>query len=188
MAEPSPKPAPMTVAEFLHWSESWADGERHELVEGVPVAMAPERSRHALVKSDVDGELKRAVAAAGAPCTVWPDRMTVAVDETTAFGPDSVVESGRATPLDSVTVEAPAIVVEVLSSTTRGADTGKKLTGYFSLPSLAHYLVVDPARKVVTRHSRRPDGGIDTAILREGTMRLDPPGIDVALAAFFARV
>jgi Uma2 family endonuclease len=187
MADAAAKQDRMTAAEFLAWSQDWGEGERYELMDGVVVRLSAERSRHALVKSDVDGELKRAVGAAGLPCTVWPDGMAVPVGDGTVVEPDAAVSCG-AVDLDALTVDAPVIVVEVLSPTSRGTDTGTKLTAYFSLPSLAHYLVVDPVKKLVTRHSRRADGGIDTAILREGAIRLDPPGLDAALERFFARV
>lgn len=187
MADAHRTPTRMTAAEFLAWSQDWGEGERYELVDGLVVRLSAERSRHALVKSDIDGELKRAVSDAGLPCTVWPDGMAVPVGDDVVLEPDAAV-SCAPVDLDSLVVEAPVIVVEVLSPTSRGTDTGGKLTAYFSLPSLAHYLVVDPVKKLVTRHSRRADGGIDTAILREGTIRLDPPGLEAALERFFARV
>lgn len=187
MVDAARTPTRMTAAEFLAWSQDWGEGERYELVDGLVVRLSAERSRHALVKSDIDGELKRAVSKAGLPCTVWPDGMAVAVSDAVVMEPDAAVSCGPVD-LDALVVDAPVIVVEVLSPTSRGTDTGLKLTAYFNLPSLAHYLVVDPVKKLVTRHSRRADGGIDTAILREGTIRLDPPGLDAELERFFARV
>ena len=41
-------------------------------------------------------------------------------------------------------------MVEVLSPSTKHVDTGKKLEGYFRVPSIVHYLVVDPERRMVT--------------------------------------
>ena len=35
-----------------------------------------------------------------------------------------------------------------------------KLDGYFSLPSVHHYLIVDPEGPPVVHHSRQPDGTI----------------------------
>lgn len=188
MADAARTPTRMTAAEFLAWSQDWGEGERYELSAGEPVAMSPQTNRHVLVKMDVAAELRRAVEAAGAPCTVLGDGVTVVVDEGDAFGPDAAVLCNGAVDLDAQRIDDPTILVEVVSRSSRGADTNRKLTAYFSLPSLAHYLVVDPVKKLVTRHSRRADGGIDTAILREGVIRLDPPGLEAALARFFARV
>jgi Uma2 family endonuclease len=80
----------------------------------------------------------------------------------------------------------PRIVVEVLSPSTIDQDQGVKLEGYFSLPSLSHYLIVDPDRRLVTHHSRGADGVIRPRDLRDGRLRLDPPGIEVAVEDLFA--
>jgi Uma2 family endonuclease len=45
------------------------------------------------------------------------------------------------------------IVVEVISPTSAHSDTSAKLIGYFKLPSVQHYLVIDPDARTVTHHS-----------------------------------
>lgn len=186
MAEPATKP--MTAEEFIAWSATWGEGERWELFHGEPVAMAPQRNRHALVKSDIDGELKRAVGEAGVLCTVLPDGATVRVSAATTYEPDALVVCGPVD-LDATGVADPVIIVEVLSPSTRGLDAGLKLSGYFSLPSLRHYLLVDAVGRRVILHSRTgPDGPIATAICAEGPLALDPPGLTVDAARFFARL
>src|SRR5918994_6201373 len=64
MAEPAPLPL-MTVADFV----AWDDGTevRHELVHGVPVAMAPPSRRHAEIVGNVSAILSRQLAR---PCRV----------------------------------------------------------------------------------------------------------------------
>lgn len=42
----------MTLDEFLTWSGTWRDGERYELIDGLPVRMASERIFHARVKAN----------------------------------------------------------------------------------------------------------------------------------------
>jgi Uma2 family endonuclease len=69
-----------------------------------------------------------------------------------------------------------AIIVEVLSPSTQKLDNAAKLTDYFSLASVSHYLIVGP-RRVVLHHQRGDAGLIATAILRQGELRLDPPGL-----------
>ena len=48
----------------------------------------------------------------------------------------------------------PLIVVEVLSAGTRDRDFTIKLAGYASLPSVAHYLLVETRRRLVVHHHR----------------------------------
>jgi Uma2 family endonuclease len=79
------KPAkPLHVKEFLEWAGKQSEG-RFELVRGEVVAMAPERARHSLTRHEVAQSLKEAVRKAGLPCTVFPDGMTIVVDDETSY-------------------------------------------------------------------------------------------------------
>jgi Uma2 family endonuclease len=79
-------------------------------------------------------------------------------------------------------VSNPVVVVEVLSPSTAHHDTSAKLIGYFKLPSLHHYLVADPETRSVTHYTRDAMPNV----LTEGDLRLDPPGLIVAIADFSA--
>jgi Uma2 family endonuclease len=82
-------------------------------------------------------------------------------------------------------VPTPIIVVEVLSPSTAGDDHGPKLTGYFSLPSVTHYLILDADRRVAIHHKRGVGDVIETRILSEGILRLDPPGLEIPIVELF---
>ena len=58
--------------------------------------------------------------------------------------------------------------------------------GYFSLPSLAHYLILNPERRLLIHHKRGDGDVIETRILTEGMIRLDPPGLDAAVSEMIA--
>lgn len=176
--------ARMTATDFLRWRESLSEGERYELAGGEPVAMAAEKNRHNLVKTACCRALEDGVRAAALDCTVLGDGATVVVDEEDVYEPDVTVQCGEPIDLDATTVPQPMVLVEVLSRSTRGVDAGGKLYGYFQLPSVEHYLMVDPLRRVLIHH-RRAGTGIETSILREGIVRLDPPGISFALETCF---
>ena len=77
-------------------------------------------------------------------------------------------------------------MVEILSPSTRAVDSGVKLAGYFRLPSVRRYLVVNSDARTVMHHGRDAAGVITTSILREGKLVLDPPGIAVEVEAFFS--
>lgn len=74
----------------------------------------------------------------------------------------------------------PLAIVEVLSPSTQGTDTGVKFTDYFAIPSVQHYLLVNPETPVIVHHRREAGDAIATQIIRNGRLRLDPPGIEVA--------
>jgi Uma2 family endonuclease len=173
----------LDVDAFLRWAEG-REG-RWELRDGRPVMMAPERAVHALTKYAAQETLKAAIERAGLPCRMFPDGMTVRIGARTAFEPDALVVCPSPLDLNTMEIPNPVVVVEVLSPSTAADDHGVKLDGYFSLPSVEHYLIVDPDRRVMIHHKRGTDA-IETRILREGVVRLEPPGLEAEVAAFFA--
>lgn len=173
----------MTVDEFLAWAEG-QDG-RWELYNGVPYLMAPERVGHGKVKFAVQTALVRGIQRAGLPCQMLPDGATVRVSQHTAHEPDALVYCGPELPLDAIEVPNPVIVVEVASPSTRKIDASLKLNGYFRLPSVHHYLIVDPDGPPIIHHRRQGDGNILTSIVQDGVLALDPPGIEMAIAEIF---
>jgi Uma2 family endonuclease len=60
------------------------------------------------------------------------------------------------------------------------------LVAYFRAPSVQHYLVYRADRPQVVHHRRREDGqGVETRMLTEGEIRLDPPGISITMAEVY---
>jgi Uma2 family endonuclease len=100
--------------------------------------------------------------------------------------PDALVYCGPKLPGDAMEVPNPVIVVEVASPSTRNTDDTVKLTGYFSLPSVHHYLIVDPEGTPVVHRSRQPDGIILRSLVHHGTLTLSPLGIELNVAELFA--
>jgi Uma2 family endonuclease len=180
----SPARNEMDVEAFLAWAEG-RDGH-WELRDGQPVMMSPERAAHALTKFAAQKALEAGILRAALPCRMFPDGMTVRVASRTAFEPDALVVCPPPTDLNTLEIPNPAIVVEVLSPSTAADDHGIKLDGYFSLGSVNHYLILDPDRRVMIHHRRGHAGAIETRVLREGVVVLDPPGFEAQVAAFFA--
>lgn len=110
--------------------------------------------------------------------------MTVVIDKHHSREPDAAVQCGAALDPDAVVLDAPMIVVEVVSPSSERDDTGAKLVEYLSVAGLQHYLIVNPEKRVVVYHER---DGIDirTRIVGEdaGDLRLDPPGFALSVAA-----
>ena len=181
---PNPAKNEMDVDAFL----LWADGRRGrwELRDGQPVMMAPERAIHALTKYAAQKALEAGIFRAGLPCRMFPDGMTVRIAAHTAFEPDALVVCPPPTDLNTMEIPNAVIVVEVLSSSTAADDHGVKLDGYFSLRSVEHYLILDSDRRVMIHHRRGQAEAIETCILRDGFVRLDPPGLEAEVAGFFA--
>lgn len=173
----------MTVDAFLVWAEGRPG--RYELMDGEVVAMSPERVRHADTKFAVQLALRTALRAGGLPCRMLPDGLSVKIDNGTVFEPDALVYCGDTLDPDAIVIPEPMIVVEVLSPGTKRIDTGRKLQGYFRLPSVMHYLIIDAERRTVIHHRRADDDLIETRIASSGELRLAPPGLTLPLAALF---
>jgi Uma2 family endonuclease len=179
----TPAQRKMTVDEFLVWAEG-QDG-RWELYNGVPYAMAPEQVGHGKVKFAVQTALAQGIRKAGLTCHMRPDGATVRVSQYVAHEPDALVYCGPKLPDESIEVPEPVIVVEVASPSTRKIDASLKLTGYFSLSSVQHYLIVDPDGPPVIHHRRQADGTILTSIVHDGVVSLTSPGIEVSVVEMF---
>jgi Uma2 family endonuclease len=177
-------PTGLTVDEYLAWADT-QEG-RFELLCGEVFATSPQRARHAKTKFALQLALVRAIEAAGLPCHMLPDGMTVRAREDTAFEPDSLVYCGDEVDPDSVEIAEPIIVVEVVSPSTRKIDTSRKLDGYFSVASVHHYLIVDPVRRRIVHHQRQSGVRILTSLYASGSIRLDPPGLELDVERCFA--
>jgi Uma2 family endonuclease len=180
----------MTADEFLAWAEAQLpEAGKFELWDGeVVVRHGPGfegRSEHWDSKGAMYRALCEAVERAGLPCFVAVDGPMVRLSTNKMARPDVLVYCGAKVPRGVQEVPNPMIVIEVLSPTTKRRDHGIKLEGYFTLPSLAHYLIIDPDRALLIHHKR---GGADVVpeIVTGPRLRLDPPGLDVDLTKVLA--
>jgi Uma2 family endonuclease len=151
-----------------------------------PLSPCPERVAHTETKGEAYSALENAIAVARAPCRALTEGAAVRIDAGTVFEPDVLVYCGPRLPADSLEVPSPVIVVEAPSPGAAARDHGAKLEGYFSLPSVMHYLLLDADRGRVVHHKRGRDDILETRIWRDGVLRLDPPGLEVAVVNLFA--
>lgn len=175
----------MTADEFIAWSVKQPKQKHYELAGGKVIQMASQRVRHALVKGRVFRRLEDAIEKASLDCQTFPDGMAIRVDEDTVYEPDAAVRCGAPLHGNTVVYDDPVIVVEILSPSTRGIDTGLKTVGYFRLPSVSHYLIVHGDRSQVVHHARQADGSIMTRLVASGLLHLAPPGISLDVASLF---
>lgn len=175
----------MIVDEFIPRAMAQPRG-RYELVGGEVVAQASERAQHNLATAAVYKALDKAVKKAKLPCTVFTDGMTVKIDNYTAREPDASVQCGGTVDPDMIILDAPLIVVEVLSPSSEKDDSSTKLAEYFTVPSIHHYLIVDEGKRLVIHHARGKGSEIATRIYTSGAIKLDPPGATLQVAEIFA--
>ena len=173
----------MTADEFLPWAE--AQEGRWELHDGVPTRITPERADHVRTKGEAFVALRFASRRAGCDCEVFGSGGGVLIDQGTVYAPDGAIVCGPTPPGDAILLVNRIDVIEVLSPSTAAVDHGRKLSGYFSLASVEHYLILDPERRVAIHHKRGKGDAIETRVVSEGAVELNPPGFEVAVEALF---
>lgn len=178
-----PRQTEFTADEFIAWALEQPTG-RFELDNGIVVAMAPERASHNQAKLNAVMALRGAIGARDL-CRAMTDGMAVRIDDRTVYEPDALVRCGPPLPGDAIEVVDPIILVEVVSPSSRGIDRGVKLAGYFSLPSVRHYLIVDTDSQVLIHHRRDEKGEIGVRIVHDGLLTLDPPGLAIDVRDIF---
>ena len=140
----------MTVEEFLAWDDG--TDTRYELVDGVPVAMAPPAGAHRTIVVNAGAAAQRSPA----PPAPLPrrGRGPVRISDQVRWQADLAVTCGRPTH----DVDEPLLVVEVLSPSTRAKDLDRKLRDYKGLPSVREIWLVDSEARWVQVWRRQPDG------------------------------
>ena len=149
----SPAPKRMTLAEFLQWDDG--TDRRYELLDGVPVMMAPSLEAHGELAAALAMQLGSRVKP---PCRVISEAGIVIPDRAdTYYVADLSVTCAPREPGRRMVVE-PVLVVEVLSPSTGEVDRWRKVADYRSLPSVQEILVVFSDERRVEVQRRTPDG------------------------------
>lgn len=175
----------LTYDEFLAWCLR-QERERYEYVDGEIVSLPSEGLGHNLAKLELVRALQDACEAAGFSGTVCTDGMQIRTrGGRRGREPDASVSATPMMDRTAQVVPDPLIVVEVVSPSSERVmpeacfqhDTGDKLDEYFELPSLQHYLVVRPEKRLIVHYARGEGGALRTTFVTGTTLRLDPPGL-----------
>ncbi|HXV85323.1 MAG TPA: Uma2 family endonuclease [Gemmatimonadales bacterium] len=142
----------MTLDHYLAFEER--SPFKHEYVGGEVYAMSGVTTRHNLITLNIATYLR--AAARARRCKVFATDVKVRAADRVYY-PDVMVACGKAANVDLI-VEAPTLVVEVTSPSTRATDRREKLDTYRRIPSLRVYLIVDQRRKYVLAYRRGPRG------------------------------
>ncbi|WP_018111811.1 Uma2 family endonuclease [Thermus igniterrae] len=153
---------PLSLEEYLDWEQKAP--VKHELVEGLPHAMAGASRAHNLIATNLALLLGPLARRKG--CRLYVADMKLRVGERTVYYPDLMVVCAPP-PENPFYEEAPCLVVEVLSQSTEGVDRREKLWRYLALPSLEGYLLVSALEERVELYRKGPEGVL-YQVLEEG--------------------
>lgn len=176
-------PPRLTVDDFLRWSRQQEHG-RYELEGGRIIMQQSQNFGHVRAKQRAYEALRDALARGGLPFYAAPDGPTVRVAADRAYEPDALVAPLPQPADDQLEIPDPVIVVEVLSPTPASIkrDLTTKVQGYTLVPSIVHYIVIDPAEAEVWHFRRQGNVLVAPIAPVEETLVLEPPGLIIPVA------
>jgi Uma2 family endonuclease len=143
----------MTLAEFLEWDDG--TDRRYELLDGMPVMMAPTLEVHGELAVALGAEIR---ARLKPPCRVLSEAGIVIPERAnTYYVADLAVTCAPREPGRRMVIE-PVLIVEVLSPSTSQVDRWRKVADYRTLPSVREILVLFSDERRVEVQRRTPDG------------------------------
>jgi Uma2 family endonuclease len=149
------------IAEYLE-GEQHSD-IRHEYLAGRVYAMAGAGRTHNLIAGNAFSLLRAVIR--GTPCQAFMADMKVRVEANDAYYYPDVVVACQADDSDEYFLNAPCLIVEVLSPATEAIDRREKLIAYRTLPSLRHYLLVSQDKRQIECFTRTTDDRWNTVII-----------------------
>lgn len=167
----------MTPDAFLDWCQYQED--RWELVDGMPRMMTGATRGHDDVVVNLIVELGTQLR--GKPCRPRTADVAARMEQGNVRRPDVTVDCGP-TERKALASAAPTVFFEVLSPSTRAIDMVKKSEEYKQVPSLRHFVLIEPDVARAAVWSRTDETAPWTDQDFEGLDgRIDLPAIDVTL-------
>jgi Uma2 family endonuclease len=146
----------MTATDYLAWER--AQPTKHEFFEGEAFAMAGGSPRHNALCVNTTTVLRTTLADRG--CVTFSSDQRIGLRKKKYVYPDASVVCGKLETEDGAddVVVNPAVIVEVLSSSTEQYDRGGKWEGYRRIRSLTDYLLISQAKPQIELYQRHDDG------------------------------
>ena len=176
MIEPQPN---VSFADFVAWET--AQHELHELIAGRIVPFLAGSADHALITGNVFAKLHASV---DPPCRVFPSTTIVQTVSRTGkdgYRPDVTVSCSKANIGLREFIEAPMVVVEVVSPSNAGATWTAKLFEYWNTASIQQVVQIESRERVVTSSVRDESGLWMAPVVVIDNGALDFPQLSVSM-------
>ena len=180
-------PVRMTVEEFLDWNPG--DGQRYELVDGVPRAMAPARPTHGLLQTELTRQIGNHLREHRPECDVVsnPGIVPQLMSAHNCRVPDLAVTCSPLEP-GQLVLSGAVLIIEILSPSNEG-ETWTNVWAYTSIASVQEILVLHSTKLAAELLRRTSDGAwpARTTTVTTGTLRLESIDFQMPLADLCAR-
>lgn len=162
---------------------------KHEYVGGAVYIWPAARNAHNIIAGNVLGSLHGHLR--GRPCRPYNSDTKIRIrltSHTRFYYPDTSVVC-RSNPGNDSFQDEPAVIVEVLSRSTRRTDEGEKKDAYLTIPSLSVYVLVEQEMAAVVVY-RRTEHGFVREVYQglDATLPLGEIGTGLPLAEIYEGV
>ncbi len=161
----------MTVEEFLAMTTTRPDGERWELIDGVPVMNAAPTQWHQRIAINIATALDAAKIAQNATWTAFLGVGThVPISPNSLPQPDVYVQEAEG--LNTSETDDALVIFEILSRSNNKADQAWRKRVYASVPNCQHYVTVATKKAEVVLFDRSNGWKGETLIGLDATLEL----------------
>ena len=149
----------MTVDEWRVLEQSNHD-VKHEYIDGWAYAMSGGSLAHGRIATNAIRTLEDTLASIGRPCDVYNSDVAVRLSSMRYTYPDVSVtcdEHDQPAP-DKTEIQAPRVIIEVLSDSTEAYDRGRKFSLYRACSTVQEYVLVATRYQAVEVYRRTSQG------------------------------
>ncbi|MCG5242193.1 Uma2 family endonuclease [Azospirillum doebereinerae] len=177
----------MTLDEFLVWSDG--TDTRYELIDGVPVAMAPSYGAHQIIAGNIGRHIGNALEARP-PCHARSEAGILKPNSFRSYFQADLAVTCTPHRHGQYDTPNPVVIVEVLSRSTEDHDRKVKLPVYRAIPSVQEIVLVHSDFLFVEVHRRLDDTRWQSDLLvdSDAVLRLDSVAVEIPLPALYANV
>jgi Uma2 family endonuclease len=173
----------MTLDEFL----AWDDGTdiRYELVDGVPVAMAPPARAHGILRARLTAAIEGSLRSRR-PCTAQTEAGIIRSEHEDGYYVADIAVTCRPYERGEQLVKEPILIVEILSPSTERRDRLIKVPAYRDIESVQEILLIDSEAGVAEVLRRQGEEWITMLVRgREAVLRLASVDLWVPMAELY---
>jgi Uma2 family endonuclease len=154
-ALPKLAPSRMTIEEFLDWSGD-GSGQKFELVDGEPRAMAPASVPHGIIQANIAGILRTHLIGSRCYVVVEPGVIPRVRSDANMRVPDLAV-SCEVSNVGQRALSEPTLVIEILSPSNE-SETRENVWAYTTIPTVREILLIRSTRIAAELIRRGADG------------------------------
>lgn len=177
----------ISVADYLAGEQDAK--RRHEYVEGGVYAMVGATNAHNRIATNATGALHSQLR--GKPCEVFNSdtKIRVRLSRGTRFYYPDLSVVCRTNPASDTFQDSPAVIIEVISESTRRTDEHEKREAYLSIDTLCVYVLVEQSSAAAAVY-RRLDSGFarETYLGTDAVIPLPEIECELSLADLYENV